>query len=79
MALESWTVARVFSTSYYAVKTLFILYSLFFYFARKTLKDIYKHTYSVIHKIYTFTVNKIIESMLDFNNLFLKMIARVQE
>ena len=36
----------------------FILYSLFFYFARKTLKDIYKHTYSLIHKIiHIFTVN----------------------
>ena len=29
-------------------------------FARKTLKDMYKHIYSVIHKItHTFTVNKI--------------------
>ena len=41
------------------ISSLFILY-LCFYFARKTLKDIYKHTYSVIHKIiHTFTVNKI--------------------
>ena len=37
----------------------YLFLSLFFYFARKTLKDIYKHTYSVIHKIiHTFTVNK---------------------
>ena len=38
----------------------FFSWCLFFYFARKNLKDIYKHTYSVIHKIiHTFTVNKI--------------------
>ena len=33
-----------------AAKAIYLFY-LFFYFARKTLKDIYKHTYSIIHKI----------------------------